>query len=247
MRIAIVGGSGTLGRHITAELARRGHDVRVLSRSSPQYPVDLATGQGLDAAVEDCAAVVDASNSQRRSRQVLVLGSGRLLAAEQRAGVGHHLCVSIVGCDRVPLGYYRVKVEQERVVTAGSVPWSIVRATQFHELVASMFAASARYRVLPALRLPLQPVAAAEVAAAVADAAEREPSGQRLQVAGPEVSTVADLARTWRSAAGRTAVPLPVPLPGRLGRTLRAGGLTADTADVIGSVTFARWLATRPG
>ncbi|HXZ63934.1 MAG TPA: hypothetical protein VEH05_04320, partial [Streptosporangiaceae bacterium] len=131
--------------------------------------------------------------------------------------------------------------------TAGSVPWSIVRATQFHELVASMFAASARYRVLPALRLPLQPVAAAEVAAAVADAAEREPSGQRLQVAGPEASTVADLARTWRSAAGRTAVPLPVPLPGRLGRTLRAGGLTADTADVIGSVTFARWLATRPG
>lgn len=247
MRIAIVGGAGTLGRHITAELARRGHDVRVLSRSSPQYPVDLATGQGLDAAVEDCAAVVDASNSQRRSRQVLVEGSGRLLAAEQRAGVGHHLCVSIVGCDRVPLGYYRVKVEQEQVVTAGSVPWSIVRATQFHELVASMFAASARYRVLPALRLPVQPVAAAEVGAAVADAAEREPSGRRLQVAGPEVSTVADLARTWQSAAGRTAVLLPLPLPGRLGRTLRAGGLTTDTADVTGSLTFARWLMTRPG
>lgn len=247
MRIAIVGGAGTLGRHITAELARRGHDVRVLSRSSPQYPVDLATGQGLDAAVEDCAAVVDASNSQRRSRQVLVEGSGRLLAAEQRAGVGHHLCVSIVGCDRVPLGYYRVKVEQEQVVTAGSVPWSIVRATQFHELVASMFAASARYRVLPALRLPVQPVAAAEVGAAVADAAEREPSGRRLQVAGPEVSTVADLARTWQSAAGRTAALLPLPLPGRLGRTLRAGGLTTDTADVTGSLTFARWLMTRPG
>lgn len=247
MRIAIVGGAGTLGRHITAELARRGHDVRVLSRSSPQYPVDLATGQGLDAAVEDCAAVVDASNSQRRSRQVLVEGSGLLLAAEQRAGVGHHLCVSIVGCDRVPLGYYRVKVEQEQVVTAGSVPWSIVRATQFHELVASMFAASARYRVLPALRLPVQPVAAAEVGAAVADAAEREPSGRRLQVAGPEVSTVADLARTWQSAAGRTAALLPLPLPGRLGRTLRAGGLTTDTADVTGSLTFARWLMTRPG
>jgi uncharacterized protein YbjT (DUF2867 family) len=155
MRIAIVGGAGTLGKHITAELSQRGHEVRVLSRSSPAFPVDLSTGTGLQAALTGCSTVVDASNSQRKARQVLVDGTRRLLAAEQRAGVGHHVCVSIVGCDQLPLGYYRVKTEQEQVVQQGSVPWTIVRATQFHELAASLFTASARYRVLPAPRLPV--------------------------------------------------------------------------------------------
>jgi uncharacterized protein YbjT (DUF2867 family) len=243
MRIAIVGGAGTLGRHITAELSRRGHEVRVLSRSSPAFPVDLSTGAGLEAALTGCAAVVDASNSQRRARQVLVDGSRRLLAAEQRAGVSHHVCVSIVGCHQVPLGYYRVKTEQEQVVQQGSVPWTIVRATQFHELAASLFAASARYRVLPAARLPMQPVAAAEVASAVATAAGSDPTGGRIEVAGPQVATIADLARTWRSVTGRPAILLPVPLPGKMGRALQAGVLTASNADIVGTVTFAAWLA----
>jgi uncharacterized protein YbjT (DUF2867 family) len=243
MRIAIVGGAGTLGRHITAELARRGHDVRVLSRSSPDFPVDLGTGHGLDSALTGCAAVVDASNSQRRSSQVLVAGSGRLLAAEQRAGVGHHVCISIVGCDRVPLGYYRVKTEQEQVVARGPVPWTIVRATQFHELAAALFAASARYHVLPAPRLPIQLVAAAEVGSAVATAAESHPAEDRITVAGPQVSSVADVARTWRSVTGRAAVLVPVPLPGRVGRELRAGALTTSQADAVGTITFADWLA----
>jgi uncharacterized protein YbjT (DUF2867 family) len=243
MRIAIVGGAGTLGKHITAALSQRGHEVRVLSRRSPAFPVDLSTGAGLEAALASCSAVVDASNSQRRARQVLVDGSRRLLAAEQRVGVGHHVCVSIVGCDQVPLGYYRVKTEQEQVVRQGSVPWTIVRSTQFHELAASLFAASARYRVLPAPRLPMQPVAAAEVASAVAAAAESDPAGGRIQVAGPQVSTVADLGRTWRSVTGKPAILFPVPLPGKIGRELRNGGLTASNADVIGTITFADWLA----
>jgi uncharacterized protein YbjT (DUF2867 family) len=244
MRIAIVGGAGTLGQHITAELARRGHEVRVLSRSSPAFPVDLSTGAGLEAALTGCAVVVDASNSQRRSRRVLVDGSGRLLEAEQRASVGHHVCVSIVGCDQVPLGYYRVKTEQERVVESGPVRWTVVRATQFHELAASFFAATARYRVLPAARLPLQPVAAAEVARAVATAAEGDPVGGRIQVAGPQISTVADFARSWRSVTGRAAALLPVPLPGRLGRELRSGALTTTQPDVVGTTAFSDWLAT---
>ena len=144
MRIAIVGGAGTLGRHVTAELAERGHEVRVLSRSSQHYPVDLVTGRGLAAALDGCAVVVDASNASapRRATQVLVEGSRRLLAAEQRAGVSHHVGISIVGCERVPMGYYRVKAEQEQVIEHGPVPWSIVRATQFHELAAMALAAA---------------------------------------------------------------------------------------------------------
>jgi uncharacterized protein YbjT (DUF2867 family) len=123
------------------------------------------------------------------------------------------------------------------------VPWTIVRATQFHELAAALFAAGARYRVLPAPHLPLQPVAAAEVARAVATVAEGDPAGGRTQVAGPEVSNVAELARTWRSVTGRRATLVRVPLPGRVGRELLAGALTTSQADFVGTTTFADWLA----
>jgi len=244
MRIAIVGGTGTLGRHVVTSLAQRGHEVRVLSRSSQDFPVDLVSGEGLDAALAGCAAVVDASNapSPKRAAQVLVSGTRRLLAAGQQAGVRHHVCISIVGCEQVPVGYYRVKTEQEEAVEHGPVPFSIVRATQFHELASAALAAAGKYRVLPVPRMRLQTVAAAEVASAVADIAEGEPHG-RVEVAGPQVATARDLARTWRTVTGRTAILLALPLPGKIGRALRAGALTADHADVVGRITFADWLA----
>jgi uncharacterized protein YbjT (DUF2867 family) len=248
MRIAIAGGTGTLGRHVADALAARGHEVRVLSRRSPEYPVDLASGAGLADALAGCDALVDASNasSSKRARQVLVDGSRRLLAAEHEAGVRHHVCVSIVGCERAPMGYYKVKVEQERVVEQGPVPYSIVQATQFHELAAKALDAAGRWRVLPIPRIRLQTVAAAEVASAVADVAAGQPLGSRVQVAGPEVATARDLARTWKSVTGRSALMVPVPLPGKLGRALRDGALTADHPDIRGKATFADWLAARP-
>ena len=245
MRIAIVGGTGTLGRHAAAELAGRGHEIRVLSRRSPDFPVDLASGEGLAKALAGCAAVIDASNasSPKRAAQVLVAGSQVLLAAEQQAGVGHHVCVSIVGCERVPMGYYKVKAQQERVVERGPVPYSIVRATQFHELAAAALAAAGKWHVLPIPQLKLQTIAALEVGRAVADVAEGEPIRGRVQVAGPELLTARDLARSWKSATGRAAFLLPVPVPGKLGRALRAGGLTTDQPDVRGTITFADWMA----
>jgi uncharacterized protein YbjT (DUF2867 family) len=201
--IAIAGGTGTLGRRVTEELRSRGHDVRVLSRGSPDYRVDLTTGDGLGPAVAGCDVVVDVSNDRsKRAAQTLVEGSRRLLAAERAAGVRHHVCVSIVGCDQVPMRYFRAKAEQERVVERGPVPWSLVRATQFHELVAATLAPAARWRMLPVPRAALQPVACAEVARAVADVAEGAPRLGRVEVAGPEVADARDLARTWRSSPG---------------------------------------------
>jgi uncharacterized protein YbjT (DUF2867 family) len=250
MRIAVIGGTGTLGRHVCAELAARGHEVRAVGRSSPGFPVDLTTGDGLSAALDGCTAVVDASNatSSKRAAQVLVEGSRRLLAAEQQARVGHHVCISIVGCERVPMGYYKVKVEQEGVVRQGGVPYTIVRATQFHELVAAALGAAGKYRVLPVPNLQLQTVAAAEVARVVADVAAGPPGRNRVQVAGPEVNSARELAHTWRSVTGRPALLVPLPVPGKLGRTLRDGGLTADDADVLGQITFEDWLAANsPG
>jgi uncharacterized protein YbjT (DUF2867 family) len=245
MKIAIIGGTGTLGRAVAAELDSRGHEVRVLSRHAPRYRVDLTTGEGLAAALAGCDTVIDAANSPSANgaARVLVDGSRRVLEAGQAAGVGHHVCVSIIGCDQVPLGYFQAKAEQERVVEAGPVPWTIVRATQFHELAASVLAAAGRWHVLPVPRAVLQTVASTDVARAVADAAVAGPAGRRISVAGPQVTQARELARTWQAVTGTRAAQLPVPLPGRLGRVLRAGVLTDPGPDVRGELTFAAWLA----
>jgi uncharacterized protein YbjT (DUF2867 family) len=127
MKIAIVGGTGTLGRQVAEELRARGHETRVLSRNAPAYRA-----------------------------ATLVEGTRRLLAAGQAAGVTHHVCVSIVGCELVPMGYFQVKAVQEDVVSRAEVPWTIVRATQFHEYVAAMMDAAARYRAVPVPKVLLQ-------------------------------------------------------------------------------------------
>lgn len=246
MRVAIAGGTGTLGAAVAHALRERGHEVRVLSRSAPEHRVDLATGAGLAAALDGVQAVVNAANQPPNGKgpSVLVEGTRRLLAAGAAAGVAHHVDVSIVGCDRVPLGYYRIKTEQERVVEGGPVPFTIVRATQFHELVDAALTAVARARVLPVPRAAIQPIAAADAAAAIADAVEGEPRRGRLSVTGPEVRDARDLARAWRTARGRRAPVLPAPMPGRLGRALRAGALTDERPDVRATTTFETWLQT---
>jgi len=248
MTIAIVGGTGTLGRKVAAELEARGHKVRPLSRHAPEYRVDLATGDGLAPALAGCDVVVDASNSSsRKPAGVLVDGSRRLLAAEETAGVKHHVCVSIVGCGEVPMGYYRAKTDQERVVSQGAVPWSIVRSTQFHELVGTILTAAGRWRVLPMPQGTLQPVACADAARAIADVAEGAPLKGCLTVAGPEVREVRDLARTWRQVTGYHAALVPMPVPGTVGRALRSGALTAPRPDVRGATGFADWLRSVSG
>lgn len=185
---------------------------------------------------------MDASNAQRNARAVLVDGCRRLLAAEAEAGVAHHVCVSIVGCDQVPMGYYQVKTEQEETVATGPVPWSIVQATQFHELAATALAAAARVRILPVPRMKVQTIAAADVARAIAGVVTAAPVHGRVRVAGPLVQSGAEVARTWRRETGRRALLVPVPVPGRIGRALRNGGLTASQPDIRGTISFADWL-----
>lgn len=246
MKIAIAGGTGTLGRQVADELRARGHDIRVLSRGAPQYRVDLTTGAGLPEALDGCEVVVDASNdSSRSAAATLAAGTRRLLAAGREAGVAHHVCVSIIGCELVPLGYFRVKAEQEDIVARGALPWTIVRATQFHEYVAAMLAAGARWRALPVPRALVQPVACAEVARTVADVTGNGPRHDRVSIAGPEVADARELARAWRRATGTRAALVPLPLPGKLGRALRAGALTDGQPGVRGGVTFAAWLASQ--
>ena len=242
MRIAIAGGTGTVGSYVVQSLEALGHDVRVLSRGSPTFPVDLRTGAGLAAALDGCAVVVDAANAAKGAQATLVEGARRLLAAERAAGVTHHVCVSIVGCDLVPIGYYKVKTAQEAVVVVGDVPWTVVRATQFHELVAGVLR---RLPVFPVPNLSLRTVAAADVGAALAAVATSPARLGRMSVAGPEVSSFGDLVRIYRRVTGRRGPVVRVPLPGKVGRALRAGALTTDTPDVVGKTSFEEWLRTR--
>ena len=255
MLIAVTGGTGTLGREVVAELARRGHELRVLARHAParlpagaeHRAVDLLGDRDLRPALDGVAALVDATNAGPRraaAEALLVGGTQRLLAAEAAAGVEHHVATSIVGTDRVPLGYYRVKLAQEAAVARGPVPCTIVRATQFHDLLAGAFAATARFGLLPAAAIPLQPVDARAVARVLADTAEAEPSGAITQFAGPEVATVVDLARTWRLETRRRTLLVRLPAPGAAGRALRAGALTNPGA-WRGGTTFAEWLRER--
>lgn len=245
MRIAVVGGTGLLGSLVVSELEGRGHEVRVLGRHVPEFRVDLTTGAGLEAALAGCAVVVDTSNSQSKARETLVEGCRRLVDAAHAAGVGHYVGISIVGCDAVPMAYYRVKTEQEQVVEKGPVPWSVVRATQFHEFVDDLLGQTARRRVVPLLKVPVQTVAAAEVATRMADVAEGSPTSTTASIAGPRIEQLDDIARAWRTTRPRWTAPVRLRVPGKLGRALRAGGLTTQAPDVRGRQTFHEWLAAR--
>lgn len=251
MRVGVLGGTGTAGRPIAAALARRGHDVRVLSRHAPgsmpgsvtHAVVDVAAGVGLSEGLAGLDVVVDALNGPPRGPEpVLVDGARHVARAAVGADVSHVVCLSVVGCDRAPFRYYRAKLAQERIFAEAGVPSTIVRATQFHGLVAAAFAATARAGVLPALRIPLQPVAVSEVAAAIAEAAEAPPRGGIVAFAGPEVVPLPALADAWRAARRSRAVRIPVPIAGRALRALAEGALCDERAP-RGTVTFARWMA----
>jgi len=255
MRVAVIGGTGGLGSLVVAELAARGDAVRSISRRVPaagalpagveHARADLVSGEGLDAALAGIEVVLDAANARRAARPVLVEGTRRLGVAAQRAGVRHHALISIVGCDRVPHPYYDAKVAQEQALASGTVPWSILRATQFHTLVGEMLAPVARLRVLPLVRIPLQPIDAAVVARRLVDAVHGEPANGRLpDVAGPQVERLDALARAWAAHARRRLLPLRLP-PRALGKGARemAAGKLTDPAAADGGPTFAQWLA----
>ncbi|RDI53979.1 SDR family oxidoreductase [Nocardia mexicana] len=253
MLVAVLGGTGMLGAPVVRELLARGHDVRMLSRSAPgqvpdgaeHRPVDVTTGRGLDAALAGVDTVVDAVSTQRRANEVLVEGVQRVLDAEQRAGVGHHVEISIVGCDRVGTAYFRAKVAQERLVTAGPVPWTLLRATQFHEFVDDALASAARYRIAPHSTARVQPVDVDAVAVRLADAVDAGPSGRLPDLGGPTVYTLTEASTLRRTRIRRALLPIRVPTLGRTARALRDGALCVGPGGETASFDYAAWLERR--
>lgn len=250
MKVAVVGGTGSLGAPLVAELAAQGKEALALSRKAPRSlpdgashrTVDLADGTGLDEALAGAEVVVDASNAPPNAGEALVAGTKRLLAAAETAGVRHFVGVSIVGCDRVPMAYYKAKLKQEEAIAAGAVPWSLLRATQFHTLVAWAFEQAGRFRLVPTGKPRLQPIAPAVVATRLAEVAQGAPAGRVADIGGPQVQTMSELAAVWRSA-GHRGLPLRIPAIGKVWRPISEGKLCDPGAAVAGP-TFEEWLAS---
>ncbi|SOB81818.1 SDR family oxidoreductase [Streptomyces sp. 1331.2] len=249
--VLVTGATGTLGREVVRLLVARGVAVRALSRRARgggdgvEWVVgDLVSGAGIAEAMAGVEVVVDCATTQRKADVAAV----RTLVARARgAGVRHLVYVSIVGIDRVPLAYYRTKLACERVVRESGLGWTVLRATQFHDLLLRFFDASVKLPVFPVVGgARFQPVDVREVAVAVADLAGEEPTGFAPEVGGPQVRSYRELAEAYLRAAGRRRVLLPVRVPGAVGRGLRAGGnLTPERA--VGRGTFEEALERRFG
>lgn len=245
MRIAVAGATGNIGALTVTALRKAGHDVVRISRS---LGVDLVTGDGLDAALNGVDAVVDATNATAAdpAETVAFFGAAtrNLLAAEERAGVGHHVLLSIAGVDRVEgNAHYAGKREQERLVTAGPVPWSIVPATQFHDFAAMLAGWTERDGVATIPPLLVQPVAPGDVADVLAEVAAGTPQGRCPDLAGPEPQDLVDMARRTHQARGRTVKLVPT-WSGPLGTDMAGDVLLPGEGARIAPTTFEEWLAT---
>ncbi|EST21316.1 SDR family oxidoreductase [Streptomyces roseochromogenus] len=241
--ILVTGGTGTLGRRVTERLRADGHEVRVLSRHTQPYAVDLRVGgSGLDAALAGVQTVVHCASSPRGGDEE---AAERLIAAAGQAGVGHLVYISIVGIDRVPLGYYKAKLAVERRIEASGLGWTVLRTTQFHDLLVTILGGLAKPPVMlvPA-GVPDQPVEVREVADRLAELALAAPAGRVPDMGGPEVRTLDSLARAYLHATGRRRAVAQVPLFGRTYRAARAGGLLTPE-QAVGKTTFEEYLGRR--
>ncbi|MER6280548.1 NAD(P)H-binding protein [Streptomyces sp900105245] len=243
--ILVTGGTGTLGRVVTDELRAGGHEVRVLSRHARPYAVDLREGgPGLDTALAGVETVVHCASSPRGGDEK---AAAHLIEAARRATVGHLLYISIVGVDRVPFGYYRSKLAVERQIEDSGLGWTVLRTTQFHDLVVSVLRGLAKspVLVLPA-GVPDQPVEVTEVARRLAELAIAAPAGRVPDMGGPQVRSFDSLARSYLRATGRRRPIVRLPFFGKAYGAFRAGGhLTPDHA--VGKVSFEQHLAHRFG
>jgi uncharacterized protein YbjT (DUF2867 family) len=242
--VLVTGGSGTLGRYLVPILRARGHDVRVLSRTPDggTHVGDLASGAGVAAAAAGAELVVHAASDRRMGRTDLRQTANLL---DTLGSCRHLVYVSIVGVDAIPFGYYRNKLACEELIGGSATPATVLRTTQFHELLAMILRSASRLPVAP---LPLdsvfQSVSAAEVAGRVADLVTGPPMGRAPDFGGPEVLNGWQLTAAWRARLGEPRSVLNLRLPGRIPRAFADGlGTCPDHAD--GRQTWGEFVASQ--
>ncbi|WP_374369171.1 SDR family oxidoreductase [Dongia sp.] len=250
MKIVVIGGSGLIGTKLVSNLRNKGHEVVA---AAPSSGVNTLTGEGLDAALAGAAVVVDVANSPSFEDKAVLdffeISGRNLLAAEKKAGVKHHVALSIVGTDRLPeSGYFRAKLAQERLITGGGIPYTIVRATQFFEFLGGIAEAGARGEEILLPDALLQPVAADDVAALLAEIALLAPRNGIVELAGPEAAPIADFvgrqmshrADPRRVRADAAATYFGAPLAQR-------SLVPLDDTARIGALRLADWLGRETG
>lgn len=244
MRIAVAGATGRIGRLTIAALDKAGHQTVQLSRATG---VDAYTGNGLADALAGVDALIDVTNNPSQIDAEIVDFFGtvtrNLLAAGEKAGVRHHVLLSIVGIEhnrRTP--HYAGKREQERLVAGGPVPWSIVRATQFHDFAAMVAGWAAKDGTATIAPLLVQPIAHDDVAAILADVALGAPLGYRLDIAGPQTEDLVDMARRTFAARGQDIKLVPT-WRGAFGPDLAGEALLPGDGARLGTISFDDWLA----
>jgi uncharacterized protein YbjT (DUF2867 family) len=244
MRVAVAGATGHIGALTVAALERDGHEAVRISRSTG---VDILTGDGLHDVLAGVEALVDTTNCNATDRDSTVSCFGALtrtlLAAEQQAGVRHHVLLSIVGIDRVPdLPHYAGKREQEGLVESGRVPWTIVRATQFHDFAAMVASWTEHDGVATIAPLLVQPIAAADIAEVLAEVATGEPQGRYPDVAGPHTEDLVDMARRTNEVRGHRVRLVPT-WSGPFDTSMAGEVLLPGERARIAPTTFDQWLA----
>jgi len=246
MKIVVIGGTGLIGSKVVAYLREQGHEALA---ASPRLGINTLTGEGLAGALEDASVVVDVSNSPSFEDQAVMeffqTSTRNLLAAEAAAGVGHHVALSIVGIDRSPdNGYFKAKVAQERLIESGPVPYSIVRATQFFEFVDGIADSATVGNEVHMAPVAFQPMAAADVAHAVATVAEQAPLNGRLEIAGPDRFRFDEVIQRRLSARNDSRKVVADPQASYFGSVPGEQSLVPLTEAQLGATRFADWLNT---
>jgi uncharacterized protein YbjT (DUF2867 family) len=247
MKIVVIGGTGRLGGNVVRRLVAQGHDA---IPASPDTGVDTITGEGLADVMAGADVVIDVSNApvwdDDPVLEFFTTSTRNLLAAERDAGVGHHVAVSIVGADRLPdSGYLRAKVAQEVEVEAGGVPYTILRSTQFFDLLPQTVEAGAEGDAVRLSNGLMQLVAIDDVAAFVAEVATSAPVGGRVELGGPEALGIDAWARRLFAAIGDERTVVSDPHARYFGTELKDGELTTGTTARIGTIDFDTWVASQ--
>jgi uncharacterized protein YbjT (DUF2867 family) len=258
MRVLITGGAGNLGSKVAAGLVQGGHSVRAMSRNpdaripegSELAVADLVSGEGVTAAVHGVDAIVHCASSPfRKEAQTDVEGTEMLLEllAREPGNNKNFFYISIVGVDGIPFSYYKSKLAAEKIVSTSRVPWTILRATQFHEFLDRIYAGLTKLPVVPFFSgFRFQLLDAQECADHMVELVESGPAGRVPEIGGPEVLEMREIAARWLAATGKRRLKVPVPVPGGFGGAMRAGLNLAPDAR-LGRRTFDEWLAARYG
>jgi uncharacterized protein YbjT (DUF2867 family) len=245
MKIVIIGGTGLIGSNLAGKLSKLGHDVVA---AAPSTGVNTITGEGLSAVLAGADVVVDVANSPSFEDEAVMsfftVSGKNLLAAEAAAGVKHHVALSVVGTERLlASGYFRAKLAQEDLIKSASVPYTIVRATQFFEFVGAIAHSGTDGNTVTVSSALMQPMASDDVAAALAEIAVDSPRSGTVEIAGPQALPIDEFVRVYLTAKGdpRTVIgDAKVPY---FGAVLDNGTLTPGTGALLGKTRFADWLS----